>query len=232
MLFAIAFFGVAAADPALLPDGARRLGARSGPAAGPAGHRGDDHDAARRPPHRPLRPEPLPGDRDPADRDRARSRSPSSPRTTSYVLLCELPLRARPRDGLLDDADDDRGDAGGAAGGDRPHLDRDEHHPPGRAPRSAPRCSRSCSRARSPPTSPAPAAPCRVAKAASTALHNADRGAAGENRRTGARSLRARPSSGRWSLLALAFIPALAMALKGRRDPRPGGAASPAVAIE
>ena len=120
---------LAAADPALLPVGARRLGAGSGAAAGAAGARGDDHDAAGRPPHRPLRAQPLARLRDPAagDRDRALRL-----RHRHHLLrpALQLRLRARPGDGPLDDADDDRGDAGGPARRDRPHQHGDEHHPP------------------------------------------------------------------------------------------------------
>ena len=51
---------------------------------------------------------------------------------TSYAILMAGQLRPGARNGPGDDAEHDRGDAGGAAVRDRPHEHRDEHHPPGR----------------------------------------------------------------------------------------------------
>ncbi len=159
---------IAAADPALLPDGARRLGARSGPADGAAGARVDDHDAARRQAHRPLRAEPLARLRDPVAGARARS---VLVRRRRHVLrpALRLQLRTRAGNGHGDDADDDRGDAGGAEIGDRPHEHGDEHPAPVRrldrdrdplrpARHGDRRRARAGARTRSPKRSPRPSA--------------------------------------------------------------------------
>ena len=50
--------------------------------------------------------------------------------TTSYVLLMAGSFVQGLWNGSGDDAEHDRGDAGGAALRDRPHEHRDEHHPP------------------------------------------------------------------------------------------------------
>ena len=73
----------------------------------------------------------LAGVRHPAAGDRP---GPVRLRHRPHLLrpALRLRLRPRPRHGLLDDADDDRGACRRSRPRDRPHVDRDEHHPSGR----------------------------------------------------------------------------------------------------
>ena len=119
-----------AARSAVLPGGARRVGAPGRPADGAGRHRRDADDAARRPPDRPVRTDLAARHGPAARRHRAH---PVRVRRPAHLLRSAVrrQLRPGPGDGPVDDAEHDRRHAGGAAGRDRADEHGDEHHPPG-----------------------------------------------------------------------------------------------------
>ena len=80
--------------------------------------------------HRPLRTNLATGHRAAPGRDRT---DPVRVRRRHHFLRAPVRRELRPgaRHGVVDDAEHDGRDAGGAAFRDRPHEHRDEHHPPG-----------------------------------------------------------------------------------------------------
>ena len=129
-LFAISVFGTMLLVPLYYQAVRGTSALQAGLLLAPGGLRRDAADAGLRTAHRPLRTDLAARHRAAPGRDRA---DPVRVRRRRHLLRDPDGRQLRPgaRNGPGDDAEHDRGDAGGAAVRDRPHEHRDEHHPPG-----------------------------------------------------------------------------------------------------